>query len=166
MATFKFQPLVNDPMADIITAPLGANAAATFTDADIGKAVKLGTGDKYVPCADGDDIEGFVIAVTTDQPTVNSGYNLGSVQRNKRMTVQNVAAGTQLAEGDLVVSATPLAVGTEGKAQVKKLAVAPADGAAAATFITAHHGKPTWKVISLLTGTGLATELVLIERVN
>lgn len=166
MASFKFQPLVNDPLADIITAPLGASAGATFTDKDINKAVKLGTGDKYVPCGDGDHIEGFVIAVTTDQPTVNSGYNLGSVQRNKRMVVQNATGAAQLAEGDMVVSATPLAVGTEGRAQVKKLAAAPADGTAAAAYITAHYGKSNWKVLSLLTGTGLATELVLIEKVS
>lgn len=165
MATFKFQPLVNDPMADIVTAPLGASAGATFTDSDTNKAVKLSTGDKYAPCADGDHIDGFVIAVTTDQPTVNEGFNIGSVQKSKRIIVQVVAGGTTLAVGDKVVSGTPLAVGTAGKAQVKKLVIATADLATVIAFVNANYAKPVWQVISLLTGTGAATENVLIERV-
>lgn len=165
MATYKFAMLVNDPMADIVTAPLGASAGATFTGKDINKAVKLAAGDKYAPCADGDAIDGFVVAVTTDQPTVNSGYNIGSVQKSKRMIVQVVAGGTQLAVGDKVVSGVPLAVGTEGKAQVKKLVINTTNEAGVVAFVDANYGKPVWQVISMLSGTGLATELVLIERV-
>lgn len=159
MSTFKFSEVVNSPLALIITAALGASAGATLTTKDIGKTLKLNADSTYAPCAEGDHIEGFLSSVNSDG-TVNSGYNLGGVQRNREVEVVVAVGSATCTLGSLVVAGAPLAVGTEGKGRVKKQTI-PTD---AATLVSAY-GKPVWRVCAILSGTGVAGDRVLIEKV-
>lgn len=149
MTDFKFTPLVNSPHADVVSAALGATASKLFGSVDIGQAVKLGAAQNYVQVVAGNDVEGVVVAV--DGVTVNDGYSFGSVQKDKRIRAQ-VAADqvSTITPGGLVVAGTPIALGTaNGKPQVK-------DGAPV---------NYKWRVIRIISGTGVAGDDVLIERV-
>lgn len=146
MTTFVLSELVDNTYESFA---LGVNAAGKFVDADIKKPVKLAANNNMVLCAAGDEIDGFVRAI--EPFTVNDGFSFGSVQREGRVEVQ---VGTDqagaIAVGDLVVAGagTP-ALGTAGLARVKK-------------------GTPTralWNVIRIISGTGVAGDRVLIERV-
>lgn len=149
MTTFAFTELVNSPMADVVSACLGASAGAKLNDNDVGKPVKLGSAQNYVVCAAGDEIEGFVVAV--EPATANDGFSFGSVIRNKRITAQVDAAqvGT-LAIGEYVIAGASSALGTKD------------------TYPKVKEGTPStfkWRVISIKSGTGVAGDLVLLERV-
>lgn len=158
-AKFKFALLTNNPeRLNVITAKLGSRAGnANELKAGFGeygteeenKAVKLGTADNFVLCADGDELDGFIDNI--DGGSTESGYTLGGVARcngGQRMKVQVAVGATQVAIDDLVVAAAQLPVGTAGLAQVKE-------------------GTPTrhlWRVLSLLSGTGVAGNEILIEK--
>lgn len=159
MTTFAFGENVTDAIKDTVSAALGAAINSGIGQNDLNKAYKMGTAQNYVPCADGDPIEGFVSAV--EPFTVNGGFSFGSVQRRGRKTVQNGAGQTSLAVGDYVVAYTQTAIGTEGLAQVKKATATAAtdDGA------MNNSGLYAWRVIRILSGTGAAGDKVLIERV-
>lgn len=165
MTAFSFRPLVNDPSADIISAALGNNTDQ-FDTVDVGQAVKLdSTGSTYVQCADGDEMEGFVISV--EPFNVNSGFSFGSVQRDKRVKAQVAAnEGGTLAIGDHLVIGTPIALGTaSGYPQVKAGVAAAQDGTTPFAYTERTPNTFIWRVIEILTGTGVAGDLVLIERV-
>ena len=159
MTTFAFGENVTEALKDTVSCALGAAAASGIGDKDVDKAYKMGTAQNYVPCADGDPIEAFVNVV--EAFTVNNGFSFGSVQRRGRKTVQNGAGQAQLAVGDHVVAYTQLAIGTAGLAQVKKATATAAtdDGA------LNNGGLYAWRVIRILSGTGVAGDKVLIERV-
>lgn len=159
MTTFVYNESVTDAMKDTISAALGAAAASGIGNNDLNKAYKAGTAQNYVPCADGDPIEGFLTAI--EPFTVNNGFVFGSVQRRGRKLVQNGAAQATLAVGDFVVAFTQTAIGTAGLAQVKK-ATATAATDDGALFQSGLFG---WRVIRIVTGTGVALDQVLIERV-
>lgn len=159
MTTFVFGENVTEAMKDTVSCALGAAAASGIGQKDLDKAYKMGTAQNYVPCADGDPIEAFVNAV--EPFTVNQGFSFGSVQRRGRKTVQNGAAQATLAVGDQVVAFTQVAIGTAGLAQVKK---ATATAAADDGFST-QAGHYAWRVIRILTGTGVAGDQILIERI-
>lgn len=159
MTTFVFGENVTEAMKDTVSCALGAAAASGIGQKDLDKAYKMGVLNNYVPCADGDAIEAFVSAV--EPFTVNQGFSFGSVQRRGRKTVQNGAAQATLAVGDYVVAFTQTAIGTAGLAQVKK-ATATAATDDGAMF---QSGLFAWKVIRILTGTGVAGDQILIERV-
>ena len=160
MATFKISQTVNSPLANIRTAALGASAGATLDQKDIGKTLKLVAGDKYVPCSDGDPFDGVLVSMDSGGGTVNSGYNVGGVQLDQEMEATVVANQSgQVAVGDFLVAGTPLAIGTEGLAQVKKMTL-PTD----ATTLAAAFGKPLWKVITILSGNGSAGDKILMGR--
>ncbi len=148
MTDFKFTPLVNSPHADVISTALGS-ASNDFSDTDNGQGVKLSTAQNYIQAVDGNDLEGVVVSM--EGITVNDGYSFGSIQRDKRIKAQIAAneVGTVPITG-LVVVGTPIALGTaNGFPQVKT-------------------GAPTefkWRVIRHITGTGVAGDEVLIERV-
>lgn len=152
MTDFAFTPLVNDPHADTISAALGVDASNKLTDNDVGKPVKLAGADNYVLCADGDDIDGFL--VSTEANTVNDGFAFGSVQRNKRFEVQ-VESG----------EVGTLAVGTFAVAGIPVVAINVKQTYAQVILKAAAAGAPLWKVISIISGTGVAGDLILIERV-
>jgi hypothetical protein len=149
MTDFKFTPLVNSPHADVVSAALGATAANLFGSVDIGQIVKMGSGQNYVQAVTTNEIEGVVVAV--DGITVNDGFSFGSVQKDKRVRARVAAdqSGAITLLG-LVVAGTPIALGTaNGYPQVK-------DGTP-----TVHK----WRVIRIISGTGVAGDDVLIERI-
>jgi hypothetical protein len=149
MTTFVFTELVNSPHADVVSAALGVNASGKFSDKDIGKPVKMAANNNYVLCAANDEIEGFVSSVEAN--TVNDGFSFGSVRRDKRMIAQVDAAQTgTLIVGELCVAGTSAALGT------------------ANTYPKVIQGAPAnfkWRVIRNMTGTGVAGDLVLIEKI-
>lgn len=159
MTTFAFGENVTEALKDTVSAALGAAANSGIGQKDLNKAVVMGTAQNYVPAADGDPIEGFINAV--EVATVNQGFSFGSVQRRGRKTVQNGAGQATLAVKDLVVAYTQIAIGTEGYAQVKKATAT----AAADDGTLSNAGLYAWRVVRILTGTGAAGDLVLIERV-
>jgi len=152
MTEFVFTPLVNDPHADVITAALGVDANNKLNDNDVGKPVILAASNNFVLCADGDDIDGFL--VSTEANTVNDGFALGSVQRNKRFVVQ-VEAG----------EAGTLAVGTFAVAGIPAVAINVKQTYPQVILKAAAAGAALWRVIRVISGTGVAGDLILIERV-
>ena len=148
MTDFVFTELVPNKLE---SAALGANSSGKFADADLNKAVKLGTANNYVLCTGGDFIDGFVKAI--EPFTVNDGFSFGGVQREGRVSAQVGAnqGATPMAVGDLVVADTQVALGTAGAAKVKT-------GAGVA-------GKTNCKCIRIVSGTGVAGDTVLLERV-
>lgn len=146
--THVFTRLAKDPHADIISAALGASSAAPYGENDIGKGVKLGTAQNYVPVADGDEIEGFVVSL--EPFTVNDGFSFGSVQRNGRVHAEVGASQVgNIAVGALVVADVPVALGTAGALKVK----------------TGTPATYKWRVLRIISGTGATGSTVLIERV-
>lgn len=166
MTAFVFKELVNDPHADVISAALGATATGEFGSVDVGQAVKMGSANNYVQCADGDEMEGVV--VTVEPFTVNDGYSFGSVQRNKRVVAQVAAnEGGTVAVGAFVVCGTPVALGTaNGMPQVKNGTAASQAGGAPYAYTERTPNTHMWKCIRVVTGTGAAGDKVLLERVN
>ena len=149
MSTFQFTELVSSPMPDIVSTVLGVSTSAKFSQEDIGKPVKLGALQNYALCATGDDIEGFVVAVEPN--TVNDGFSFGSVRRNKRMTCRVSSDQTAtLAVGEYAVAGIPSALGTKDDYPMVK------EGAGVVY---------KWRVLRVISGTGVAGDLVLIERV-
>lgn len=149
MTDFYFTEQTSAPPADNQQAALGVDANNPLVDADIGKPVKLAANQNYVVCTSGDEIEGFVSSI--NPAPVNSGFSFGSVVRNKRKTVQVDAAelGTA-AIGGYVLAGTSAALGT------------------ADTYPQVTLGSPTvfrWRIIRIVSGTGVAGDLLLVERV-
>ena len=135
----------------IITDALGANTQ-DYSDTELGKGVKLGAA-AYVPAALGDEIEGIVN--TVESGTRNAGYSWGGIQtKGRAMATVGVAQTASIAVGGFVCNDTPIAPGTAGLIQVLDVGtgyVAPSD------FM--------WRVIRLVTGTGVVGDTVLIERI-
>lgn len=149
MTTFVFTELVNSPHADVVSAALGVNAAGKFSDKDIGKPVKLAANNNYVLCSANDQIEGFVKSV--EAFTVNDGFSFGSVMRDTRIIAKVGAAqvGT-LVVGEFAVAAAPSALGTQD------------------AYPLVVQGTPAdfkWRVIRNISGTGVAGDLVLLEKI-
>lgn len=148
MTVFNFTTLVNDPLADVVSAALGASANAKYTEADIGKGVKLSTANNYIPLAKDNEIEGIVVSISPE--TVNDGFSFGSVQKNRRVeAVVGVSEVGTVAVGELLVADTPVALNTAG-------------------IIRVYPGVPTthkWRCIAIVTGTGAAGDTILMERI-
>jgi hypothetical protein len=149
MPTFAFTELVHDPLARIESAALGASTSTPLTDKDKGKCVKMGTAQNYIVCTGGNEIEGFLNSV--EPWTVNGGYGFGSVLRSGRVSAVVGAnqGATAMAVGDLVVADTQAAVGTAGAAAVK----------------TGTPATYKWRCIRIVSGTGVAGDAVLLERI-
>lgn len=161
MAVFKFQPTV--PVPERLSACLGVSANAKFADADINKAVKLGTANNYVPVAAGDDIEGFVDSI--EPATYNSGFSFGAVQINgSRIAQVGTNQGSAMAVGDYVVADTPVALGTAGYAQVKTGVTHSQLTSGNYTVTLATPKRFFWRCIRIESGTGVAGDLVLLRR--
>jgi hypothetical protein len=156
--------LVNGQPADVVSAALGTAANAKFVAADVGKPVKLGAAQNYVLCSAGDQIEGFVQAL--DAFTVNDGFSFGAVLRNTRITAKvDAAQASTLTIGEYVVAGASSALGTNDPYPlVKQVAdAALADGAA--TVLGPYGLLHKWRVIRVISGTGIAGDLVLLEKV-
>ena len=145
MTNFAFTELVPNKFK---STALGATGANEFSTEDVNKAVKLGTANNYLICAGGDEIEGFVGSV--EAFTVNDGFSFGGVQEEGRRTVKvGPAQVGSVAVGDLVVADVQTALGT-------------------ADYATVKTGAPTsfkWRCINIISGTGAAGDLILLERI-
>jgi hypothetical protein len=149
MSSFVFTTLTSSPeLMQVESACLGVDADNKLTDNDIGKAVKLATGNNFVLCETTNEIEGILMAVSPE--TYNDGFAFGSVARRGRFeaTVGTNEAGT-VDVGELVVADTQAAIDTEGGLVV--MAGSPT------TFL--------WRCIRIISGTGATGDTVLIERV-
>lgn len=152
MADFAFNLLTHSPeRLNVISTRLGASSALAdrFTDAEIGKAVKLGANSNHVLCVEDDEIQALVDNI--DSGGTNGGFSFGGVARGNRGVRMLAVIGanqgvTPAALEDLVVADAQLAVGTKGVARVKT-------------------GTPTtnlWRIMALR-GNGTAGTEVIIE---
>ena len=145
--TLNRQMLVDTQMQGIVTDALGTSSEDFASATDIGKGVKMGTA-AYVVLTKDDEIEGIITSV--EAGTRNSGFSWGGVQTKGRAeAILGVSeAGTALV-GEYVVADRQVAPGTAGKVDV-------------------YPGSPSkflWRIIRILTGTGVAGDSVLIEKV-
>ncbi len=137
MAKFKISEVV-DPSANM-TVLLGASTSTPLNDNDIGKPLKWAGTDRYVLCANGDPIEGFLASV---QDATADGYAVGTMIAAKSGTLKRVELDGAVTLGAYVEAAAPAAVNTAeanglGKVSVRATPVA---------------GDNHWRLVS---GTGL-----------
>jgi hypothetical protein len=159
MAKFLITPTVENKT--VITARLGGNAVGTrFTDADVGKAVKLTADSCYGLVVAADAIEGVCTSVETG---VYDGYVLGGVQTkgyvNATAYGSQAAPGTAVAltVGQYVLAAVPAAV------QVAET-LGPLRVVSATTQATAATAAYKARVVSLgPVGTGALNTSIVIE---
>jgi hypothetical protein len=149
MSTFVFTVLTNNPdAAQYESACLGVSSSTKLTDNDIGKCVKIAAANNYVLCATTNEIEGVLVA--TEPTTYNDGFAFGTVQRRGRFEAKvGSNQSNTLDVGELVVADTQAAIDTAGGAVVMT--------GTPATF--------KWRCIRIISGTGVAGDTVLIERV-
>ncbi len=164
MSDLMFQPTV--PTGCVIAAHLGADGTAPnrFTDKEIGKAVKLAGLDNYVLCADGDELEGVVLAI--EPGTIDNGFSYGSVQKDGRVIAINTGSGA-LTVGTYVVASAQAALGTANATGGNNFDPCPQVEAGSAGVPGTSFAVPAtykWRVISLLGGNGAVNSAVLIEK--
>lgn len=153
MPKFNFTPVVNSPQPEGTSACLGDGSKLFSSDTDLNKLAKLGDGpSNYVLTDDGDEIEGFIYSV--EPQTYNDGYSFGRVQFNKRLTAEvgafhDGSTNPALGVGDFVVANDQADVAQAGGPRVKK----------------GDPGTFKWRVIRIISGTGVTGDSVLIERV-
>ena len=148
MTDFAFTELVDVETKVVYSAALGGGTGSQFGNNDLKKPVKLSTANNYVLATAGDEIEGFVNSV--EPFTVNGGYSFGGVQTSGRIIAKVGAAqvGT-LTIGEFAVAAGSSALGTKDD------------------YPLVVQGTPAtfkWRVIRVVSGTGVAGDLVLLER--
>lgn len=148
MTDFAFTELVDVGTKVVYSAALGGGTGSQFGNNDLKKPVKLSTANNYVLATAGEEIEGFVNSV--EPFTVNGGYTFGGVQTSGRMIAKVGAAqsGT-LTVGEFAVAAGSSALGTKDE------------------YPLVVQGTPAtfkWRVIRVVSGTGVAGDLVLLER--
>ena len=143
MASFTFTQNVGEQR--YTSAALGAATGTKLTTNDIGKAVKYGTANNVVLCANGDEADGFLETVLDH--TVNDGFAFGSAMTSGRMevVVDSAEAGTAIA-GSKMVAGTQTAIDTAGGPVME-------------------IGAGLWKVIRVVSGTGVAGDTVMVEKI-
>lgn len=159
MAKFQMRPLIGRLG---MTARFGpaAGAGNLFNDKDADKPVKLVGESRLDLCAQGDEIEGFVMAVDT---ATSDGFSTGTYHAQKGDIVDVTFDGLQatagvgvVAVGDYVVCGTPVARNTA-------LVGAPKVCKATAAGATQNF---KWRVVSLGTaGTGAVGTTGTIQMV-
>jgi hypothetical protein len=159
MAKFLITPTTENQV--VTTARLGGNASNTrFTDADVGKGVKLIADSNYGLLSAADAIEGVVTSVETG---VYDGYHLGGVQSkgyvNATAYGSQAAPGTAVAltVGQYVLAAVPAAVQVaETLGELRVVSATNQATAATAAFKA--------RVVSLgPVGTGALSTAIVIE---
>lgn len=167
MDKVKIGPTIDPGLSDYITVKLGTDTVANggnLNDNDIGKPVKLVAADRYGLCADGDQIEGFLIAV---DPATSGGYAMGTVQCAGRKRVE---LDGNTAIGAFVAAAAPAAAKTAETNGLGKVstyagvvgATATAAEVGVAPTITVSVDTHRWRLVS---GTGLDEDTTaVIER--
>lgn len=150
MTDFYFTDLVQEAPEKIVSAALGVDANNPLVENDIGKPVKLAANNNFVVCSNGDDIDGFVNSIAAHD--VNDGFSFGGVKTDGRIEAQVDAAevGT-CAVGTFVGAGTSAALGTKDTYPQVGLKAAAA-------------GMTLWRVIRVISGTGVAGDLILLER--
>ena len=150
------ETLDNEP---IITVRLGTGGGSNlFTDADVGKAVKLTADSRYTLCAAGDAIEAIVSSVNVGKV---DNYSLGGIKKTgyKQVTFDGLQAtpGTgTVAIGDYVTVGTVVAQNTALSGPLKVCT--------ATTQATAIAKAQRARVVSLGdAGTGVVGTVGLIE---
>ena len=143
MASFNFTQNVGEQR--FISAALGASSGTKLTTNDSAKAVKYGAANNVVLCANGDEVDGFLETVTDH--TVNDGFAFGSVATHGRFEVV-VDAGEvgTAAVGTKMVAGTQTAIDTAGGPVME-------------------IGTGLWKVIRVVSGTGVAGDTVMVEKI-
>jgi hypothetical protein len=175
MAKFQMQERILEGDKQSARLANGTGSANVFTDADVGKAVKLVGDSQYNLCAAGDPIEAFVSSM--ESATLDN-YSFGTVQVSGRKEV--LADGLQatpgtgtIAIGDIVVASTAVARNTALADQSSQKVVkatnqpgaVPADLTAAGQ--QAKNAAWAWRVVSLgSVGTGAVGTKIVIERVK
>lgn len=172
MPKFIFTELV-DARDKVYTARCGAGTGTSnhWSDAEVGKLVKLAADSRYDLCAAGDPIDGVCVAVET---ATLDNYTIGSIRTTGRLEVTfdgSQAAGTgSLAVGDFVVAGTVSAKGTALTAPVKvrratyQPGVTEAGAVGDVNDMLAVALRP-WRVVSLgSAGTGAVGTTGIIER--
>ena len=150
---FDFTTLTHDPeRLNVVSTKLGATTAEKWSDADLGKAMKMGTaGGNHVACVSGDEIEGILDSI--DAGGTTDGFVFGGVARGvEGARFRAVAAGAINLKG-LVVADDQAPVGQDQGGAVIVKAGTPA------TF--------KWRVIANITNPGnnaVANDVVVIEK--
>ena len=80
----------------------GVSTKGLFTDKDKGKPLKLVSDSTYDICADGDEIEEVLVALAGQQPTVNGGYQIGTICDDGQFL--GVVGSATVAVGDFLVA--------------------------------------------------------------
>jgi len=146
MPSFNFTSLVNESIP--VSAGLGVDAGNKLTTKDAQKCLKMAANNNYVIADKGDAIEGVLVGV--EAHTVNDGFSFGSVKTDGRIeAVVDAAEPGTASVGSFVVAGTSTAIDTAGGCVVEL-------GAGVAF---------KWRVIRVISGTGVAGDSVLIERV-
>lgn len=159
-----------------LTVRLGTGTVAAgggYTDAEVGKAVKLVGESRYALCAAGDPIEGYISSVNGGK---YDGFSIGAIvgRGYKEATFDGLQAtpGTGvLAIGDIVVTGTVVAAGTAlaGPLKVTKATIQPGTTEAAVIGDVNDQIKVAmnaWRIVSLGTaGTGAVGTVGIIERI-
>lgn len=156
---WNFTPLASD-INYLISAKLGTNTVANaghLNDNDIGKPLKLTATDTYGLCADGDNIDGWLVAVNAE---IVDGYAFGVVQIGGRIWAQLEGASTF---GFVVEAGTTAAARTKeasGYGQVSSHATIGETTPNAAQYKSYIVSKK-WRIIS-----GAVTDdaIVLLEK--
>ena len=145
MALFKHQVTV--PFQRIVSGCLGVDADNGFDKNDIGKLVKPAAAENFILAADGDDIFGQVTSI--EPSTYNDGFAFGGVICGFGDRIEVEVGAATVSVGAEVVASTQAAVNTAGAPKVK---------AGAGT-------KYKWECRSILSGTGIVGDTILIERI-
>ena len=171
MTRFVMRPKIGaNPRPDIheTALALDSNTIGEWrSNTDLGKALKLGGNSTYHLCKEGDEIEGFLVAM--DPITVNEGYKFGTVQRNQRKQCVNTGSAA-LKIGDFVVAGDQTKPGTAPGfpitgndrylMSVKKFEAATPEAKAAGALPINK-----WRVISFEGPDGSTDSILTIERI-
>lgn len=136
----------------------GVSTKGLFTDKDKGKPLKLVSDSTYDICADGDEIEEILVALAGQQPTVNGGYQIGTICDDGQF-LGVVGSGT-VAVKDFLVADAQAAIGVLTDPLKPTTALAKVKKAATPASLTYR-----WRVVSILSGNGAVGSVVLAERV-
>lgn len=131
----------------LISAKLGTNTVANsghLTDADVGKPVKLSVDSTYALCADGDQIDGWLMGVN---PETVDGWAFGTVQVGGRVRAQLDGASTFGAVVEAAAQAAARTADASGYGQVS-------------THTMIAGTRKCWRIVS---GTVTDDSIVLLE---
>jgi len=157
---------VTAPTPVIISDALGTGSDVYHSPSDIGKALSLGAASHALAMA-GSDIDGFLHSV--EPFTVNDGYSFGGIKiaGQQQAVVGANQGGTAMAVGDYVVADTQLALGTAGSNQQWTNYPGTAPSTPTGPTAQVRTGSPArkfWRCIRIISGTGAAGSVVLLER--